>query len=97
MPFNGMRVIDPETLDPAPYPTEARIFYTVRGLYMSFDMTQPVELLVRRMSTRDNIAINRDTISVTLDSSGQGRFGYWMMPARDVVPGPANVALPSWL
>jgi len=80
-PFNGMRIIDPDTLEPAPYRTDARIFYTSRGLYLSFDMQQPVESLIQRISARDNIVINRDTITVTLDTSGQGLFGYWMMLA----------------
>jgi len=80
-PFNGLRIIEPDTLEPAPYPTDARIFYTSRGLYMSFDMTQPVASLIQRISSRDNIEINRDTITVTLDTSGEGLFGYWMMLA----------------
>lgn len=80
-PFTGFRITEPDTLDPAPYATDARIFYTDRGLYISFDMTQPIDTLIERISTRDNIDINRDTITVTLDTSGQGLFGYWMMLA----------------
>lgn len=80
-PFSGLRVVNPDTLQAAPFPTDTRIFYTERGLYLSFDMSQPAATLIERISSRDNIAINRDTITVTLDTSGQGLFGYWMMLA----------------
>jgi len=76
--INQMRVIDPDTLEGVPYTTLVRFFYTERGLYVSFDMEQPAESIVQRISTRDNLAINRDTVSMTLDTSGQGLFGYWM-------------------
>lgn len=33
---------------------------------------------MQRISTRDNISCNRETITVTLDTSGQGLLGYWM-------------------
>ncbi|MEZ5492773.1 MAG: DUF5916 domain-containing protein [Gammaproteobacteria bacterium] len=79
--INDMRVIIPDTLDEVPYDTETRIFYTRRGLYLSFDMEQPAETLVQRISTRDNLPLNRDRIGVTLDTSGEGLFGYWMMLA----------------
>jgi len=76
--INAMRVVDPETLEAVPYATDTRIFYTERGLYLAFDMEQPIDTLIRRISGRDNINLNRDTISVTLDTSGEGLFGYWM-------------------
>ena len=38
-------------------------------------MDQPKETLVRRLSGRD--ASNRDSINITLDTSGNGRYGYW--------------------
>ena len=77
-PINQMRVIDPETLDGVPYATDSRIFYTERGMYISFDMEQPADTIVQRISTRDNIALNRDKVSITLDTSGEGLFAYWM-------------------
>jgi len=79
--INDMRVIVPDTLAEVPYDTDSRLFYTSRGLYLSFDMEQPLETLVQRISTRDNLPLNRDRIGVTLDTSGQGLFGYWMMLA----------------
>lgn len=77
-PINEMRVIDPDTLTEVPYDTLTRVFYTERGIYVSFEMEQPVESIVQRISTRDNTAINRDSVSITLDTSGQGLFAYWM-------------------
>lgn len=77
-PINQMRVIEPDTLEGVPYDTETRIFYTERGLYVSFDMEQPADSIVQRISTRDNIDLNRDTVSITIDASGQGLFGYFM-------------------
>ncbi|MCB1669790.1 MAG: DUF5916 domain-containing protein [Gammaproteobacteria bacterium] len=79
--IDDMRVIIPDTLATVPYATATRIFYSRRGLYLSFDMEQPLDTLVQRISTRDNLPLNRDRIGVTLDTSGQGLFGYWMMLA----------------
>lgn len=78
---DDMRVIVPDTLDAVPYDTDVKIFYTDRGLYFGFDMQQPADTLVQRISTRDNLQLNRDRVGITLDMSGEGRFGYWMMLA----------------
>lgn len=77
-PINEMRVVDPDTLENVPFDTSVRIFYTERGIYISFDLEQPADSIVQRISTRDNIAIDRDSVSITLDTSGQGLFAYWM-------------------
>ncbi len=77
-PINQMRVIDPDTLENVPYDTDVRIFYTDRGIYISFDLEQPTDSIVQRISTRDNIDIDRDSVSITLDTSGEGLFAYWM-------------------
>lgn len=80
-PFNEMRVTNPETLSEVPFDTRTRIFYTSRGLYIAVDMEQPADTIVQRISSRDNTAIKRDSVTVTLDTSGEGLFGYWMMLA----------------
>ncbi len=80
-PINQMRVIEPDTLDGVPFDTDTRLFYTERGLYVSFDMEQPADTIVRRISTRDNVDLNRDNVLVMLDTSGEGLFGYFMMLA----------------
>lgn len=77
-PLRQMRVIDPDTLNSTTYDTAVRFFYTERGLYVAFDMEQPTDTIVQRISTRDNIELNRDSVSMTLDTSGQGLFAYWM-------------------
>jgi len=77
-PHSDLKVIDPDTLDDPLYRTAIRFFYTERGLYVSFDMEQPADTQLRRFSTRDNFGTRRDSVSLTLDTSGGGRFGYWM-------------------
>ncbi len=77
-PINEMKVIDPDTLEATRFDSQVRIFYTERGIYVSFDLTQPQDTIVQRISTRDNTQLNRDSVSITLDTSGQGLFAYWM-------------------
>ena len=79
--YSSLRVIEPDTLAEPAYRTEIRFFYTERGLYVSFDMEQPRETLLRRFSTRDDFDTKRDKVSFTLDTSGGGRYGYWMSVA----------------
>ncbi|MDG2375473.1 MAG: DUF5916 domain-containing protein [Woeseiaceae bacterium] len=73
-----LRVTDPDTLAVAPYPTNTRIFYTDKGIYVSFDMVQPVDTIIERAAPRDAYGVNRDNVGFTLDTSGDGRYGYWM-------------------
>jgi hypothetical protein len=75
---NLLKVVEPETLDDPLYETDIRMFYTPKGIYISFDMEQPQETLVKRLSFRDAGRLNRDYVSFTLDTSGQGRYAYWM-------------------
>jgi len=74
-------VTTPDTLETARYATDMRMFYTERGLYVSFDMEQPADSLIARLAPRDAFDVNRDTVGVTLDTSGDGRYGYWMTMA----------------
>ena len=71
-------VVEPDTLVAPTYATELRMFYTDRGLYAAFDMEQPVETLVQRHAPRDSFDVNRDTVGLNIDSSGSGRYGYWI-------------------
>ena len=75
---DGFLVSDPETLAKPVYETVVKAFYTKRGLYVAVDMEQPRAELVRRLSGRDGRRVNRDAFGVTLDTSGEGRYGYWM-------------------
>ena len=75
---NELRVIQPDTLAVPAHKTDIRLFYTERGVYVSFDMEQPQDTLLRRYTARDNSRARRDSVSFTLDTSGGGRYGYWM-------------------
>lgn len=76
--YDEMRVIEPDTLDETIYSTKVMFFYTDRGLYLAYDLEQPESTLIKRFSVRDDFETNRDYVSFTLDTSGSGRFGYWM-------------------
>lgn len=78
VPHTALRVIQPDTLAVPTYQTEIRLFYTERGVFVSFDMEQPTETLLQRFTARDNFDAKRDSVSFTLDTSGGGRYGYWM-------------------
>ena len=77
-PIGEMRVTEPDTLAKVPYDTRLRVFYTENGIYVSFDMEQPPETIIERIAPRDSFEINRDHVGFTLDTSGDGRYGYWM-------------------
>ena len=70
--------MNPTRLGEPVYATELMMFYSDRGLYVAFDMEQPAETLVQRHAPRDSFDVNRDTVGINLDSSGSGRYGYWM-------------------
>lgn len=78
MAIRQLKVTEPDTLVAPAYDTEVRLFYTERGVYVSFDMEQPADTLVRRLSSRDNRDVKRDYVSFTLDTSGSARYAYWM-------------------
>ena len=68
--------LEPDTLKPGVHATRLRFAYSKQGLYVSAELEQPLETLVERLSGRD-VRDNRDSVSVTLDTSGEGRYGYW--------------------
>lgn len=78
--YDGMQVIDPDNLDPGRYRTTTRYLRTDRGLYLGVDLEQPPASLVARLSGRDAF-INRDEFGITLDTSGEGLYGYWFSTA----------------
>ena len=77
-PLGKMRVLQPDTREPVPYRTDVKMLYTDKGLYVAFDMEQPKDSIIRRISGRDARLIVRDRISFTIDTSGTGLYGYWM-------------------
>jgi hypothetical protein len=80
-PIGHFRVIKPDTLAEVPYTTDMRVLYTDSGFYVSFDMEQPETTIIQRYAPRDAYDVNRDNVSVTMDTSGDGRYGYWMSMA----------------
>ena len=74
--YDNMRVIDPDTLVEPRFETRVRWFYTDRGMYVGVHMQQPPESLLARLSSRDEF-LNRDSFGLTLDTSGEGLYGYW--------------------
>ena len=75
---DNMKIIDPDTLEDAPYRTDIRFFYTQQGIYFGIVNHQPANSLIARMANRDTsplLPVN-DGIGVVIDASGDGRYGY---------------------
>ncbi len=75
--YDEFVVTEPDTLAPVTHATQVQLVYGVDGLYVGITMEQPPETLIKRLSGRDARSINRDSINLTLDTSGEGRYGYW--------------------
>ena len=76
--IDGMKVINPDTLDDPSYRTEIRFFYTERGIYIGAMNHQPADTLVARMTPRDTRLLDRDAFAVSIDPSGEGLYGYFV-------------------
>ena len=74
--YDDMVLVEPDTLAAPRYRTVARYLYTDQGLYIGVWNEQPPETLIKRLSSRDDF-INRDGWGITLDTSGEGLYGYW--------------------
>lgn len=74
--YTNMSIIEPDTLEPGRYRTETKFLYTDKGLYVGIYNEQPKDTLIPRLSIRDQ-AINRDGNEITLDTTGEGLYGYW--------------------
>ncbi|MFK7915241.1 MAG: DUF5916 domain-containing protein [Pseudomonadales bacterium] len=75
--YDQFKVVSPDTLADATYPTRIRFFYTPKGIYIGAEMIQPPDTLIGLLSGRDGQGLSRDSINITLDTSGNGRYGYW--------------------
>ena len=75
--YDEFLVISPDTLKSVPHTTQVKFFYSSEGLHVGIDMQQSKETIIRRLSGRDVRNLNRDSISITLDTSGEGRYGFW--------------------
>ena len=78
--WSDFRVIEPDTLAVPDAHTEVRMFYTDQGLYVGVLAEQDPATRVTRLTARDQ-GVNRDSISITLDPTGEGRHGYWFTVA----------------
>lgn len=74
--YDNMSVLDPDTLAKPVHKTDVLFVYTNKGLYVGVKAEQPADKLVMRLSSRDG-SINRDGVSLTLDTSGEGLYGQW--------------------
>ena len=68
---------DPGAMDSTKHRTEARFAYNDRGLFAAFTLYQPPELYAQSLSSRDSGGLNRDFVTIGLDTSGEGRYGYY--------------------
>jgi hypothetical protein len=98
--FDNLRVTKPDTLATPRFKTNMRFFNTERGMYIGVQMEQPAETLVARLSSRD-VEINRDSWGITLDTSGEGLYGYWFVvnlggSVRDGKVAPERVLSKEW-
>ena len=76
-PVENFLVLEPDTLQSGKHPTRFYIAYDDGGIYFGAEMEQPKDTLVGRLTGRDGFTVNRDHLSITLDTSGEGRYGYW--------------------
>ena len=74
--YDNMTVVSPDTLASPRYETRSRLFYTDEGFYVGMHSLQPPDTRIARLSSRDAF-LNRDGMSVTLDPSGEGLYGYY--------------------
>jgi hypothetical protein len=74
--YNNMTILEPDTLEVPRYSTITKLIYTDKGLYVGIWNEQPVDKLIPRLTKRDEY-INRDGNHFTLDTSGEGLYGFW--------------------
>lgn len=78
--YGEMTVVEPDTLAEPRHNTVVRYFFTRDALYVGMYAEQPRGTLIERLSSRDEYFI-RDSMSITLDTSGHGLYGYWFSVA----------------
>lgn len=76
--YDRMTLIRPDRGGTGRYRTQSFLFYTERGLYVAAWNEQPPESLTPRLAGRDGWGTG-DAYQVMIDSSGNGRYGYWFM------------------
>lgn len=76
IPLADYTVSYPDRGEAPAFRTSTRMFYTERGLYVSSINFQPIDSLLPRLTARDQ-STTRDSFQIVLDTSGEGRYGYW--------------------
>lgn len=76
-PITDFRLINhaPGNLVPATQLTSVRLLYNDHGLFVAFELRQPVSSLVTVHSAQDGGSSDRDFVTVALDTSGSGQYG----------------------
>ncbi len=92
--YDNMTVTQPDTMESPPHATVIKFLYTDEGLYMGAWAEQPPEKLIKRFSSRDE-NINRDGLSLTLDTSGKGLYGFFFGVSLGGTMSDGTV-LPEW-
>jgi len=82
---DDFRIIDPDTMGIPRWSTVLLMIYTEKGIYAAFDMEQPLETIVSVLSPHDTGVMFGDFIGFTLDTSGEGKYGYWVSLAASGV------------
>ncbi|MCZ6709001.1 MAG: hypothetical protein O7B25_01405, partial [Gammaproteobacteria bacterium] len=72
------RVIDPDTMAEPRWPTKLMLIYSERGIYAGYDAEQPPETVVLVLSPEDTGTRFGDFVGLVLDTSGDGKYGYWV-------------------
>ena len=84
-----------------PYQTDTRVFYDDRALYVAFQMEQPKSTYVKIHSPSDGGSLRRDFVTIALDASGEGKYGFYFTQflggsKRDGLLSPPNNWNRSW-
>lgn len=76
-PISDFRLINhaPDDVVPATQQTSVRLLYNDHGLFVAFELQQPVYSLVKVHSAQDGGSSDRDFVTVALDTSGSGQYG----------------------
>jgi len=74
--FDQFASFDPLTLEPSPYPTEARVVALPEGLAVGMRAVVPRSLRTYGRSPRDAARLDADPIRIVVDFEGAGRVAY---------------------
>lgn len=77
VPITDFRLVNhaPDDIVPATQQTSVRLLYNDHGLYVAFELRQPVSTLVKIHSAQDRGSSDRDFVRIALDTSGSGQYG----------------------